>query len=235
MPDRVTFLYIASCFCLLCLFFPQTGLGEDRTLEQQLVRLQNHYRHLNSLSFTFSQLTRTGLRTREGAGNAIFLRLQETGRPGIMRWNYTTPDPQVLLNDGEKLSIYSARDRQVIITSAAELNNDITYAFFSGTRNPSEDFTVNAPEKRYGFALPGTELKALRLIPREPHPQIRAVQIWFDSDLLIRRLVLEDHFDSITELTFSNIKTNTLDPADPEQVKAILRLDLPPDTEVITQ
>jgi len=222
-------------FLLPTVLIPTSSRAQSPDLQQQLLSLQKAYRNLTSLQFDFTQLTRTGLRNRTGSGNAVFVRMHDPDKPGIMRWNYTEPDPQIILNDGVKLSIYTDKDHQLIVTSAAELNADITYAFFSGSRNLSDDFIPAAPDRRYGFALPGTPLEAIRLTPRKPHPQIKGVQLWFDRDYLIHRIIIEDHFDSITELTFTNIRTDTIDAGDQKQVDAILDLDLPPDTEIISQ
>ncbi|MCF6187924.1 MAG: outer membrane lipoprotein carrier protein LolA [Desulfobulbaceae bacterium] len=226
---------VLTAFLLPTVLTPKNCSAEPESLQQQLLSLQKAYRHLTSLQFNFAQLTRTGLRTRTGSGNAVFVRTADPDKPGIMRWNYTEPDPQIILNDGDKLSIYTENDHQLIVTSAAELNADITYAFFSGNRNLNDDFIPAAPDRRYGFALPDTPLEAIRLTPRKPHPQIKAVQLWFDQNFLIHRIIIEDHFDSITELTFTNIRTDTVNPKDQKQVDAILNLDLPPDTEIITQ
>lgn len=234
--SAILYFILLTALPLSAVLAPAAGRGEPATeMEQQLFSLQQTYRDLTSLGFDFDQLTRTGLRTRTGSGNAVFLRTSDPEKPGIMRWNYTEPDPQIIVNDGDRLSIYTAKDHQLIVTSAAELNGDITYAFFSGTRNLSDDFLPETPDRRYGFALPDTPLEAIRLTPRKPHPQIKAVQLWFDQKYLIHRIIVEDHFDSITELTFTNIQTNSIDPGDRKQVEAILDLDLPPDTEIITQ
>ncbi len=229
-----------SCIILTALLLPtiltpKNCRAESESLQQELLSLQKAYRRLTSLRFDFAQLTRTGLRSRTGNGNAVFVRMADPEKPGIMRWNYTDPDPQIILNDGDKLSIYTKKDHQLIVTSAAELNADITYAFFSGSKNLSDDFIPAAPDRRYGFALPDTPLEAIRLTPRKPHPQIKAVQLWFDQNFLIHRIIIEDHFDSITELTFTNIRTDTIDAGNRKQVDAILNLDLPPDTEIISQ
>lgn len=230
------YFIIFTLFFLPAILIPELGKAELAGQEQQLLQLQQAYRHLTSLSFDFAQLTRTGLRNRAGRGNAIFLRTTGPKRTGIMRWNYTEPDPQVILNDGDKLSIYTEKDHQLIVTSAAELNADITYAFFSGSRNLTDDFMAAPPDSRYGFAIPNTPLTSLRLSPRKPHPQVKAVQLWFDENFLIHRLIIEDHFDSITELTFTSMQTNTIDDAgEQNRIDAILHLDLPPDTEIITQ
>lgn len=228
-------LILLGALTLVFILLLETGMAETGEQEQQLLQLQQSYRHLKSLSFDFDQLTRTGIRSRAGSGNAVFLRTPDPAIPGIMRWNYKKPDPQVILNDGKKLSIYTEKDHQLIITSASELNSDITYAFFSGRRDISDDFIAVAPDNRFGFTLADTPLHALRLLPRISHPQIKAIQLWYDNNFLLHRLVLEDHFDSITELTFTNIKTDTMDNADKKQRENLLDLDLPPDTEIITQ
>jgi len=220
---------------LLCCFPFQGTICTAAPSEQKLIQLQQTYRQFTSLHFDFTQMTRTQLRSRSGEGNGIFIRRNDSNQPGIMRWNYTEPDPQIILNDGEKLSIYTNNDHQLIVTSAAELNNDITYAFFSGKRNLTDEFTTKPSDSRYDFTLAGISLHTLRLIPRKPHPQIKAAQIWFDENFLIRHLILEDHFDSITELTFTNIQTDSIDINDPAQIQAILKLKIPPDTEIIRQ
>jgi outer membrane lipoprotein carrier protein len=228
-------LKMVLLFLLCCSPLPGTGNASSIPQEQQLVQLQQTYRKLTSLNFNFTQLTKTELRSRSGRGNGVFLRLKNPDKTGIMRWNYTEPDPQIILNDGKKLSIYTKKDHQLIVTSAAELNNDITYAFFSGKSDLTNDFVTEPPDNRYDFTLAGTSLHALRLIPNKPHPQIKAVQIWFDENFLIHHLILEDHFDSTTQLTFTNIQTNSINVEDPVRIQAILKLNVPTDTEIIRQ
>ncbi len=194
--------------------------------------MQDVYRDLTSLIFDFNQSTRTSGRQRQGSGSAILYRPAD--KPGIMRWNYTRPDTQIILNDGSKLSIFTKTDNQLIVTSAAEMQSDITYAFFSGTRNLLDDFTVAPPGNRF-IVSSADDLQAVQLIPKKPHAQIKVLNLWFDADFMIRQLIMEDHFDSITELSFSNIKVNSL-PADSADTLAdLLKLDLPPDTEIISQ
>ena len=152
-----------------------------------------------------------------------------------MRWNYTEPDTQIILNDGSKLSIYTKQDNQVIVTSAEELQSDITYAFFAGTRNLLDDFSAKPPENRFIFSSGDQDMQSVKLVPKEPHAQIKSLHLWFDKEFLIRRLIMEDHFDSITELSFSNIKLNSLPADSADTLKDLLLLNLPPGTEVISQ
>ncbi len=234
MPDKnFSILVPVFIICLLGGWVPELNASSSQIPEQQVEKIQGIYRDLTSLSFDFSQATRTGGRERQGAGSAVFYR--PGSKPGVMRWNYTEPDTQIILNDGNKLSIYTKQDNQVIVTSAEELQSDITYAFFAGTRNLLDDFTVKPPGNRFIFSSDDQDMQAVQLVPIQPHAQVKALHLWFDKDFLIRRLILEDHFDSITELSFTNIQLNSLPSNSPDTLTDLLQLDLPPGTEVISQ
>ena len=75
----------------------------------------------------------------------------------------------------------------------------------------------------------------MQLVPITPQSQVKALHIWYSPDLYIHKLIIQDHFDSTTELVFTNIRSNTLDIHSPDTVAEITRLDLPPGTEVISQ
>jgi outer membrane lipoprotein carrier protein len=235
MPDRKLFFLIPLfIISLLAGGAPPADASSPLTPEQQVEKIQDKYRALTSLSFDFSQVTRTGGRERRGAGNAVLYR--PINKPGVMRWNYTNPDTQIILNDGSRLSIYTKTDNQLIVTSAEELQSDITYAFFAGTRNLLDDFTARPADTRFIFRAAGQkDIQAVQLVPRKPHPQVKALHLWFNQDFLIRKLILEDHFDSVTELSFTNIRLNTLTADSEKALTDLLRLDLPPNTEVISQ
>jgi outer membrane lipoprotein carrier protein len=204
-----------------CLTLVNTAWAD---LQQDVAAVQKRYRNLTSLSFAFQQTTGSNRRARKGAGNCIFYR-PTLGKAGIMRWNYTAPDVQIIVNDGKKLSIYTQKDKQVLVSSAADLESDITYSLFAGNRSLLDDFSVQPADSR--FAKSG-KLEVVQLIPKKPHGQIKTVHCWFDSNAVIHKLVLEDHFDTLTQLEFSNIKFNTL-PANSAKV------DVPKGTEVVRQ
>lgn len=232
-------------FCttlLLCL--PANFIGQvfaEQILEkEQIQQLQKKYQQLHSISFSFRQKTWTGGRERQGLGDAVFYRLKSQDQaPGkkvetVMRWNYTAPDSQIILNDGKELSIYTATDKQMIVTSAEELNGDITYAFFSGTSNLLDTFQALPADERFA---PPAEMKdttrSVQLIPIEPHAQIKSIHLWYDKDLLLKRLLMEDHFDAITEIVFSDLQLNALAKGDTATLKKLLDLKLPADTEIL--
>jgi len=215
----------------------------EKSPESLALDLQNKYRSMTSLTFSFDQVTRTGPRERLGKGKALFYRFRtpvEEGREdratlqSVMRWNYIEPDPQIIVSDGETLSIYTEKDRQLIRTPAEELESDITYAFFAGTRNLLDDFRAESPEETFDFSY-GTGLHSLLLVPRHPHNQIMDVQVWFDSEGLIHYLRMRDHFDSVTELRFDSIQVNSLAPGDRKTLEQIINFPIPAGTEIITR
>ncbi len=236
-------LFLTTGMILLPLF-PQNNADARESLVRQATSLQNLYRGLVSLRFDFSQVTRTGGRERQGRGNAVFFRPQNlhnktTGGPwaithSVMRWNYTAPERQVIMSDGKTLSIYTAKDRQMIKIPADKMEADITYTFFAGTGNLLDHFTVLPPDPRFIYAAAST-LRAIRLVPKRPHNQIKSVQLWFDQKNIIHHLVIEDPFGSVTELTFTNIKFNSLPTSDPAKLHDLLFFTPPPGTEIISR
>ncbi len=242
MPGPV--MAFLQLLLIMALLFPARAAepeADTQTPRQLVTSLQEKYRRVTSLRFDFTQVTRSGGRERRGRGYAVFLRpdraaARDDSLPrAVMRWNYTAPDEQVILNDGHELSIYNARERQLIITPAREINADITYAFFAGTRDLLDDFEAAPPDPRLVFSMADRTLHAVRLVPRKPQAQVRYAQLWVDDDLLIHRLVMEDHFDSVTELTFTDIRLNTVNLDDPDQIRSIVDLQLQPGTEIITR
>lgn len=212
--------------CLLA--FSTTEVQAD---SKALENIQNVYSKLTSLRFDFQQITHSGGRSRQGSGNSVFYRISPE-RPGIIRWNYTHPEVQIILNDGKQLFIYTQKDKQVIITSAEEMQKDITYSFFNKQRNIAEDFTVGPAESRF---LGNSQLQGLQLIPKQPHGQVKTVHLWFDTQYIIHRLIMEDHFETLTELFFTTIELNTLPVGSTRTEEALIRLNLPPGTEEIRQ
>jgi outer membrane lipoprotein carrier protein len=209
-------------------------------IEQQAKHIQNIYSKLTSLEFNFTQITRTGEREKTGTGNAVFYRAirssdKNNKRTNAMRWNYSSPDEQIITNDGENITIYTKKDQQMLITPADALESDITFAFLSGSKKLLDDFLVEKPDTRFSFSLPGKDIQSLQLIPREPHSQVKAIHIWFDETYIIHSLIIEDHFDSVTDLNFTNIQLDHIKDNSAVKLEEILHFPIPPETEIISQ
>ncbi len=203
--------------------------------------VQKRYGQLHSLEFDFAQVTLTSGRSREGRGQAVFYRpMRATGasqkdNDGVIRWNYAEPTEQTIVNDGREVSIYTPRDKQLLVTPASEMEADVTYSMFTGARGLQDEFEAGPADPLFLLtpSLAGTT--AVQLTPRRPQSQVKRIQLWLDGSQGIQRILMEDHFGALTELTFTNIRFNGLRPDDASQAQALRRLDLVPGTETIRQ
>lgn len=192
---------------LLCLW-PQTALSAVVSLDEIVSRLQKTYETTLSFSADFSQTTTFDFNQRQRQAKGVVV-IEKGGR---MRWDYQSPDQQVLVCDGRLFSMYVAKEQQMIVSDAKNyLEADITYAFLSGSGNIERDFLI---EEHAGGEDTGSA-HHLRLTPKKAHPQVKYLDIWVNATtFLIERIKIVDHFGSITDLAFTNMRVNVPSPAD---------------------
>jgi outer membrane lipoprotein carrier protein len=192
-------LILVVFFAFLLLSIP--AIAADLSLQEKATKLQATYDNTTSFVADFTQITSMKLSRRERQGSGSLL----MKKPGLMRWDYQEPDRQVLISDGEKMSMYFAGAEQMIIMPAQEyLQSDVTYAFFAGTGNVLRDFEIGGAGEDFCCGTPPD----LRLTPKKPHPQVEFLYIWINDDFLISRMQIADHYGSITDLSFTNITLN---------------------------
>lgn len=232
---------LTCCFFLFFTLFsgPVAALAESP--DAVAARLQNRYDKIQSLSFDFTQSTRGQLsgRPKKGSGQAFFVKppanekKSDKTQSGKMRWNYATPDRQVLVSDGTNFSMYFSSLEQMIITPAEALQKDLTYSFFTGSGNLLEDFTILPPDQSPAASQDKTEV--IKLVPKAKQSQVALIHLWVTEDSLIRRIEILDQFDTLTVLNFSNLKVDTLDPGDKDLMKRLFQFTPPDGTEIIHQ
>ncbi len=223
---------------IMLLFAPaimaETGKATEFP-EDIISRLQSKYDNMTSLSFSFKQRSQGEMsgRPKTGSGTAYFHKQDTTSR---MRWNYAEPDQQVLISDGKTFSMYFAQLQQMIISPAEQLDNDLTYSFFSGRAKIADTFHILPPDPEYiQEQVNEGQPKPLKLVPREPQSQMQSIHLWVTEDSLIRRIEIRDHFDTITLLNLSNIEVNFLDDKPAAQVDSLFSFTPPEGTEIIRQ
>lgn len=242
MSNAIRPLFFLPLLLLVLGTIPASMFAASPTRQvDKVIQLQKKYQQLRSLEFDFSQSTLTNGRVKQGSGNAIFYR--STGQAGgspstgnsIIRWNYLEPTVQTIINNGKELSIHTPQDKQLIVSPAQEMESDITYAIFTGTKSLLDEFEIAPPDKSFALNTAPAGFEAVLLTPRHPHPQVKRIQLWLSGDLTIYRLLMEDHFGALTELTFNRVRFNTLPAGNAQQLQALLNLDLAPGTEIIRQ
>ncbi len=186
------------------------------------VKLQEAYDQTLSFTADFTQTTSMKLsrRQRKGLGSLVIK------KPGLMRWDYQEPDHQVLVCDGEEMSMYFSSAQQMIVMSAQEyLQSDVTYAFFAGNGNVLRDFDAGSIPDDYCCG----DLPDMKLVPKKQHPQVESIYLWLDDRFLVRRMKIFDHYGSVTDLSFTNIKLNQ--PVSKDRFSFVP----PPGTEIVKQ
>ncbi|MCK5340605.1 MAG: outer membrane lipoprotein carrier protein LolA [Desulfobulbaceae bacterium] len=227
ISHRILAFRLVIIFFVLTIHVTQTagnGQASEMSPLEIAETLQQRYDATKTFSADFQQFTTMKLsrRDRRGAGTVVIK------KPDSMRWDYTSPDRQVIISDGKTLTMYFAKNTQMIVGPARQyLESDITYAFFTGTGNILRDFEVFPPDLGTR-AMPGAH--CIKLVPRKPHPQVDFLHVWVTAEtFLIHRIMIVDQLGSVTDLLFSNITTDQEIPPD------LFVFTPPPDTEIIEQ
>lgn len=234
MPTQV-FAFFFLLFSALCCS-PASAFAADSVEypEDIAARLQARYDAMHSLSFSFFQDIQGEMsgRARQGSGRAIFVKKDGQAR---MRWDYSAPEEQVLISDGETLSMYFAHLKQQIISPAAALDNDLTYAVFTGKGMIKRDFHIR-PADEDEQSTNENEYKVIKIIPKTQQSQVQDIHLYVTGASLIRRIKLRDHFGTITVLNLSDLEVDGVEKGrSAAEVEALFTFSPPPGTEIIRQ
>jgi outer membrane lipoprotein carrier protein len=229
---------LMSCACrvipyLLLSFIVLTAVnpasGQEVAPLDIAKKLQTTYENAANIVAQFSQTTtmKFSPRVRQGSGTMIFL------KPGRMRWDYLTPDYQVLISDGQTISMYFEKNSQMIISNAKDyLQSDVTYSFFAGTGDILKDFNISATD----FENDHPDTYLIKLVPKSTHPQVSSMHAWINREsYLIEHLQIIDHFDTITNLYFTDITINAEYYGNRKIGEDLFYFTPPADTEIIEQ
>jgi outer membrane lipoprotein carrier protein len=198
---------------------PSPALG----LDEIVARVQAQYERTTHLQARFRQETRLhGFdQVQTGEGQVWIL------KPGKMRWDYTKPERQTIIANGDTLWIYVPEDRQVIRERVqATLGSRTPALFLAGEGRLTELFTVTGPSSQ----VPGEDgLLQLELTPKEGLSQYAEVQLGIDpTSSLVVRVRLRDALGNLTTMRFSDIDTGrAVDPT-------LFQFQVPPGVEVVT-
>lgn len=162
--------------------------------------LQQRYQSVRDFSADFVHTYRGGvLRTQTTERGTVAVK-----KPGLMRWNYTSPEKKEFVSDGRKIYFYIPQDRQVQVTDVPSADQATTPALFlAGKGDIVRDFTAT-----YADSAPAGTL-ALKLTPRRAEPDYEYLIVAVDPGTLqIRALTTRDRQGGDSTLTFNNLKEN---------------------------
>ncbi len=129
-------------------------------------------------------------------------------KPGMMRWEYTSPERKTFVSDGVRLYAYVPEDRQVTVSAVPSGEALSTPALFlAGRGHLGRDF-VASPVAPESLRLPGTV--GVTLTPRQPETEFEWMILLVDpATLQIRGLETVDAQGGRSAFTFGQIRENS--------------------------
>jgi outer membrane lipoprotein carrier protein len=140
-------------------------------------------------------------------------------RPGLFRWDYTNPQGQQIIGDGDRVWLYDVELQQVSHQAQDDALRGTPALLLSDNSPVSKHFKIIELGERNGLTW-------LELIPKETETQIVKIQIAFDNSYL-DRFEMIDNFGQITRFLFSKVQRN------PNLTPELFRFDPPPEVDIL--
>ena len=217
---------VAWClgYLIMVLLGPAVGGAEpesSKALNELLDRMQQTYERIHALSADFVQIaTLNTLNREQTSAGRVYIQ-----KPHAIRWEYTQPAAQTILYQDNTLRIYTPKRQQVLQSVVpADDRRNVALLFLAGIGTLREAFTIEP------LPSPEASLASLRLLPRSPQAGFTALDISVNrQDALIESLTIHDHIGNRTHIRFTALQPHAALPAN------TFELNLPPDTEIVTQ
>jgi outer membrane lipoprotein carrier protein len=193
-----------ALFASLVLAVPASQpLAQQPSAAELATALQRKYGTVKDFSADFVQTYRGGVLNRQ---------MKDTGRvmvrkPGLMRWEYKTPEEKLFVSDGSRVYWYIPQDKQVQISDVPPDDQASTPALFlAGKGDITRDFTPSLVEPPAGHPAGA---QALKLVPLTPQAEYDWLIIVVDrGTLALRGLVTGDAQGGTSSFSFTNLKEN---------------------------
>lgn len=168
-------------------------------------------------NFTQTVLDKNGHVKQESTGTMIF------SRPGKFRWTYLTPFQQIIVGNGNKISLYDVDLAQVTIKHLDATLGSSPAALLAGS---------NAIEKFYLLKDAGHHdgLTWLTATPKDQDNTFQQIQMGFDQHNLVE-MRIHDNFGMTTLLKLSHMLRNPKLPANTFQFTPPAGVDIISDSK----
>ena len=167
------------------------------SLDEIITRVEKHYSGTGfSAQFTQMSTIKAMDITDTASGKAIFK------RPGKMRWEYETPERQIIITDGNTLWIFRPDDNQVMIGKAPSFfKGGKGFSFLSDMKEIRQKFDIRLEEKApEGFFV-------LTLFPKEKTYDVVKIQLIISKKVFdIVEIKTYNSYGDETWFGFSNIQ-----------------------------
>jgi outer membrane lipoprotein carrier protein len=171
--------------------------GSRLSLDEVVKKVEKHY-SVSGFTANFSQTSSIQAMeiTDSASGRAFFK------RSGKMRWEYETPDRQIIITDGKTLWVFRPEDNQVMIGKAPSFfEGGKGFSFLSDMKVIREKFSMTLEkETEEGFFV-------LKLLPKEKAYDIVEIHLWISKNTFdVVRILTFNSYGDETRIVFSNIQ-----------------------------
>ncbi len=192
---RVRIFFICFLFTVHCSLF--TAVWAD-DLEIIVAKIQKTYDGIQDVQANFVQFTTSATlkETVKGEGVVYFK------KPGMMKWEYKSPNKDIIVSDGNTIWVYQYDIGQVMVANVSISGTSISNNFLAGMGNLKRDFDIELSEQDNTAYL-------LKLKPKLPQPNIQKLYISVDKKTsLVVKTIVYDMLGNETKVIFENLKTN---------------------------
>ncbi|HCY11936.1 MAG: outer membrane lipoprotein carrier protein LolA [Deltaproteobacteria bacterium GWC2_55_46] len=163
-----------------------------------VARLQQAYEAISTVQASFTQeVSSKGLKQKQLSSGRVWFK-----KPGKMRWEYASPEGDLIVSDGRTFWLYQSDLNQVIEQKIAGAASSMATDFLSGVGELNRDFHIALAGSEEGFYR-------LKLTPKKAEPSLKALLLDVDKgSFLIKRSSVADNFGTETIIELNDIKTN---------------------------
>jgi outer membrane lipoprotein carrier protein len=193
-------------------------LKADLKVDQILSGIEKAYSGKGFSAAFDQEATIKAMQITDTAQGQLFVR-----RPGKMRWEYTAPEPQIIISDGITLWIYRPLDKQVMTGTAPAFFGDGKGAgFLADIRQVRSGFDVELAQTHMGGEY------RLHLTPKQKTPDVTAVYLSVSADTFIITDVLTvNAYGDETWIKLKDYRFNQ------EFENEVFAFDIPPGTDIL--
>ena len=212
---RAIIVLLAGALCLA----PAAARAAEATppLDYILGQLEKRYTCSQFAAEFVQQSTVKSMEITDFASGRMYVR-----HPGMMRWEYESPEKQVIITDGKKLWIYRPLDNLVMVGGAPVFFRDGKGASFLsdiGLVRRKFDITMNKPE--------GEHFHELRLVPKERTLNIAEIRLSVTPRTYeIARIVTVNDYGDDTRIEIVNPRFNA------NLAPSLFSFEIPPGADV---
>ncbi len=159
-------------------------------------RVDEYLKALDSLKADFQQYTFNADRSQmTEARGRLYLQ-----RPGRFRWEYDTPNKQVIIADGSRVYLHDIDLQQVSHQSQGKALRGTPALLLASAEPIGKHFQVSAIESTDGRDW-------VELIPKDADTDVIKIEIGFGKETL-DSLIMQDSFGQETRLNFTGTQRN---------------------------